>query len=266
MAVLPETEEEVDQAVGPVPMEASLGKLTQILEVLAGDKLKSQRKSKIETALDGVNSSGAGEGAAVGGVKKAAAARRALRQALLDTPEEVSAMLERLMLEDLTSQTMTPGSPMVQLNARAWLEHRSRIGAYKTSAHAAWSAAGILNDLIAGRFSHARARAGLLMLMLDQTAIDRGSWVLSAELSLEQGPPLARLAQHTLPSTMEGESPYSRLLDARWAEVALAHIKDTEDYLSRRRNIGKLSMEEDKEKRAKAKAKGKAASSESHDA
>ena len=87
---------------GGLPWEA------QILEVLAGDKLKHQKRSKI--------ASGPGEGAAVGGVKKAAAARRALRQALLDTPEEVSAMLERLMLEDLTSQTMTPGSPTVQLN------------------------------------------------------------------------------------------------------------------------------------------------------
>ena len=118
-------------------------------------------------------------------------------------------MIERLMLEDLTAQTMVPGMPTVALNARAWLEHRSRVGAYKTSAYSAWSAAGILNDLINGRFSHARARAGLLLLMLDQTAIDRGSWVLSAELALEPGPPLARFAQHTLPSTLEGESPAS---------------------------------------------------------
>ena len=234
--------------------------------MLTADKVKGQRKSKIDLALDSASTGTTTEVSGVSGGKKAAAARRALRQALLDTPEEVSAMIERLMLEDLTTQTIAPGMPVPSLNARAWLEHRSRIGAYKTSAHAAWSTAGILNDLISGRFSHARARAGLLLLMLDQTAIDRGSWTLSAELALEPGPPLARFAQHSLPSTAEGESPYSRLLDSRWAEVALAHIRETEDYLSRRKNIGKLTLEDDKDKRPKAKAKAKAGSGESHDA
>ena len=254
-----------DRSSGSV--EASLGKLTRILEVLTADKVKGQRKSKIDLALDSASTGTTTEVSGVSGGKKAAAARRALRQALLDTPEEVSAMIERLMLEDLTTQTIAPGMPVPSLNARAWLEHRSRIGAYKTSAHAAWSTAGILNDLISGRFSHARARAGLLLLMLDQTAIDRGSWTLSAELALEPGPPLARFAQHSLPSTAEGESPYSRLLDSRWAEVALAHIRETEDYLSRRKNIGKLTLEDDdKDKRPKAKAKAKAGSGESHDA
>lgn len=247
-------------------MEVSLGKLTQILEVLTSEKMKGMKKSKIDSALDSASAGASVDGSTVGGVKKAAAARRALRQALLDTPEEVSAMIERLMLEDLTGQTMVPGMPPVSLNARAWLEHRSRIGAFKTSAHAAWSAGGILNDLINGRFSHARARAGLLLLMLDQTAIDRGSWTLSAELALEPGPPLARFAQHTLPSSQEGESPYSKLLDSRWAEVALGHIKETEEYLSRRKNVGRMVAEEEKDKRPKAKAKGKANSPESHDA
>ena len=251
---------------GEASMQASLGKLTQILEVLTAEKLKGGKKSKIDTALDYAAIGSSAEGTSVGGVKKAAAARRALRQALLDTPEEVSAMIERLMLEDLTAQTMVPGMPTVALNARAWLEHRSRVGAYKTSAYSAWSAAGILNDLINGRFSHARARAGLLLLMLDQTAIDRGSWVLSAELALEPGPPLARFAQHTLPSTLEGESPYSRLLDSRWAEVALSHLRDTEGYMSRRKNVGKMVVEEEKDKRPKPKPKGKPSSSESHDA
>ena len=114
-----------------------------------------------------------------------------------------------------------------------------------------------------------------MLVMLDQVAIDRGSWVLGAELMLEQGPPLSTLASHTLPSVSDGESPFSKILDSRWAEVMLSHLRDSEDYLQKRRNIGKKTTEDaekDKEKdgvrpqRPKAKAKGKSAAETAHDA
>lgn len=106
-----------------------------------------------------------------GHLKRAAAARRALRQAWQETPEEVSAVVEKLLLEDLTSQTQAHGMPAASFNARAWVEHRSRISAsYKTSAYAAWSAAGILDNMVQGRIAQARAQAALLLLQLDQVA------------------------------------------------------------------------------------------------
>ena len=129
---------------------------------------------KVEAALEGISSSGVTDGS-LGTGKKAAAARRALRSALQESPDEIYGLLEKLMLEDLSHQTITPGQPGPALCARAWLEHRSRVGAYKTSAYAAWSAAGILDSLISGNVAAARARAGLLILMLDQAAADRGS-------------------------------------------------------------------------------------------
>ena len=169
------------------------------------------------------------------------------------------------MLEDLTHRVQAPGLPSATLNARAWVEHRSRLGPHKTAAFCCWSAAGILDDLIAGKPAHARAKAALLILQLDQTAIDRGSWVFSSELSLEQSPPFAALASHSLPAVGDGESPFSHLLDGRWAEICLSHLKDTEDFLTKRRALGKKSeeVEKDKEKeraRAKEKAKAKASS------
>ena len=112
-----------------------------------------------------------------------------MRTALVDAPEEIYMVVERLLLEDLTSRTIAHGMPKADLNARAWIEHRSRIGAYKTSAHCAWGVRGILDDLIQGRTAHARARAALLLLQLDQCAVDKGDWTLASELSLEQGPP-----------------------------------------------------------------------------
>ena len=78
--------------------------------------------------------------------------------------------------------------------------------------------------------------------MLDQTACDRGSWLLSAELALENGPPMSALSQHQPPATLEGEQPFSRLLDPRWAEIAMSHVRETEEYVQRRARLGKKDV------------------------
>ena len=147
------------------------------------------------------------------------------------TPEEVYQLLERMMLEDLLHQTVTPGMPSVTLNCRAWMEHRSRIGPYKTGTYLGWTAAGALDCMIQGNTAGARARLALMMLMLDQCATDRGSWTLAAELSLEQPPRMTVLATHSPPASSSEVPPFSRILDARWAEVALSHLKEAEDLM-----------------------------------
>ena len=144
------------------------------------------------------------------------------------------------MFEDLNSQTCPPGQQPHGLSARAWVEFRSKVTAYKASAYSAWALSGVLDSLVAGNIAQARARACLGLLQIDQACIDRGNYVLAAELSLEVGPPLSALSQHVPPDVLQGESPFSKLLDSRWAEIALGHLKDQEDYLSRRRNIGKV--------------------------
>lgn len=242
-------------------MENALKQLTELVGILSADKVKKAKTSKMEAVLDQVSGSTTSDGSGGSTLKRAAAARRALRQALVDSPEEIYGIVEKLMLEDLTMQMQTPNMPAVTLNARAWVEHRSKIGAYKATAHGCWGVAGILDDLIAGRTQHARARAALMILQFDQVSIDRGSWALAAELSLEQQPPFSSLAMHALPNVMDGESPYSRLLDSRWAEVMLAHLKDAEEYVQRRRTLGKKITQaalEDSHAEAKPKARPKA--------
>ena len=108
-----------------------------------------------------------------------------------------------------------------------------------------------------GRVAHARARACLMLVMIDQVAIDRGNWALGAELMLEQGPPLSALASHTLPSISDGESPFSKILDSRWAEVMLSHLKDAEDYVQKRKALGKKITEETEKDIGRAKPKPK---------
>ena len=253
------------------PMSTAISKLTKIVTHLSQDKGKKPR-SKLDAALDGALVSGTDSSSGMGS-KKSAIARRALRASLVEAPEEIYLLIEKLMAEDVLSHTMPHGMAAPTFSARSWVEHRSRIGAYKTMAHAAWGASGILDALRNGNVASARARVCLLLLQLDQASVDRGQWNLAAELSLEMTPPFSTLSHHQSPAIQDGESPFSRLLDARWAELALGHLKETEEYVQKRTQLGKKlnnpinsTLEEEESpsprRRPKAKAKAKALANE----
>ena len=241
----------------PDPLAAVLVKLTALVEDL--HLSKSQRGSRLEQALDGAGSgTGGGESSGVS-ARKNSVARRALRQALRESPEEIFQNIEKLMLEDLTSTTMTPGMPMPSLSARAWLENRSRLTNYQASVRSAWGVGGILDCLIQGREKEARARACLMLVQADQVALDKGAWTLASEISLEQQPPFHSFAAHSHADV--SEQPLSRLLEPRWAEIFLHHLQDTENYLEKRRKLQKnkaQASDETADPAAKAKAKAKA--------
>ena len=260
-----EEEEDAGSDDGLDPVARSLVKLTGIVELLAEDK-KKVTGSKLDQALDAVGTTTA-DGLQLGSGKKSASARRLLRTTFAENPAEISQVVERLMYEDLQSQTLGPGLQPTGLNARAWVEFRSKIGAYRSTAHSAWSMAGVLDSLIAGNVAKARCIAGLHLLQIDQASIDHGNWSFAAELSLEQLPPFAALSQHVAPSIQHGEQPFSRLLDSRWSEVMLGFLKDQDDFVTRRKAIAKApklkeetdAAADDLWKKKKAKAKAKAA-------
>ena len=265
---LSEEEDEMEPADGGSPpsagspMENALVKLTDIVQTLAADRSKKSG-SKLENALDHVGGSSSADGVSLGAGKRSAAARRALRSMLAESPEEISAMIERLMFEDLMSATLGPNMKTPALSSRAWVEHRSRIGSYRTLAHSAWGVSGALDSLTRGDVAGCRARLNILLMQLDQSASDRGSWHLAADLSLESAPPMSVLEQHRPPNTLEGESPYSKLLDPRWAEVSISHLREQEDFVNRRKQLGKtLAKKEDEEpdpkRRPRPKPKQKA--------
>ena len=220
------------------PVSSTLDKLAAIVEILTEDRKKKQAASRLDAALDGTYASSS-DAPLTGAGKKAAAARRALMAAYDDQPHEISNLIERQMFEDLNCLTLGPGMAAKGLNARAWVEFRSKVSNYRTSVYSSWSVAGILDSLISGNVAKARARACVLLLMLDQASIDKGSWTLAGELALEPPPPFSSFSQHRAPAIHDGESPFSKLLDPRWAELAMTHLKDTEDYLSKRRALGR---------------------------
>ena len=250
---LEESEEEADgpdggpdvpgsaRAAGALPTDAAephsqqaeifANALVRAVETMQRGAVKA---SSLDRALDGA-ASGSGEASSLPAARRNSAARRALRDALVSSPSEISAVIEALMSEDLSS--VSPGVAVPgQTSARAWAEHRSKVTAYPSSVWAVWIMAGALDCLRTNRPEQARARLNLGLMIFDQMSIDRGSFVLASELALEVPPPLHSFRQHENHSTGQV---YSRLLDPRWAEVAIGHLKEQAEFLEKRAKLGR---------------------------
>ena len=76
-------------------------------------------------------------------------------------------------------------------------------------------------------------------------------------------PPFHQFAAHLPPDP--NEQPMSRLMDPRWGEIFLQHLKETDDYLDRRKKHNSKhhgqSSEAQGEEAAAAKSKAKAKAS-----
>lgn len=187
-------------------------------------------------------------------------------------PEELHKSIEQRMEEDFNLQAQIPGSAAIQLTARAWLEMRSRVQNFQTPVRLLWAVAGILDCLRAQRYAEARARACLTLAMGDQLSIDRGSWLIAGELSLEDPPPLSSFSQHHLPQ--EHEAPFTKLVDGRWVDLVVQKLHDYDSLAEKKRKLGakgavppnppippngKGDMKGDPKRRPKAAPKGKGA-------
>ena len=145
----------------------------------------------------------------------------------------------RLKSQEITSVQV----PLQKLNhlplplrQRVPVESRSRLTNYPAAVRTAWGVAGILDCLINSNPAEARARAALMLLQADQVALDKGSWTLASEASLELAPPFHSFASHA--AVDASDQPLSRLFEPRRAEIMLHHLRDTEDYVERKRKLG----------------------------
>ena len=82
---------------------------------------------------------------------------------------------------------------------------------------------GILDCLMEGRPEEARARCCLMLCQAEQESLDKGSHILSQEMSLEPPPPFAGFNLHTLADPME--VPFTRIMDPRWIDAMTAKVK-----------------------------------------
>ena len=212
------------------PMQQAVLQLSRIVTKMSQEK-KKQSDKNIESILDRAESGSVAGGESSSGRSKAAALRR-LRATLFKKPELIYQALEARMAEDWGSQGSVPGAARGGCTARGWVEHRSRIQSYPSSIRSIWALAGVWDALRENNVALARARTALAVAQLDQQAVDRGSWLVSSEVGLEEPPPYSSFAVHR--GVEPWESPNSKLLDERWLELILAKLKDIADFQEKR--------------------------------
>ena len=229
-------EEEVDgdqedEEAGATPVEKALVKLTQIVGNLSKEAKKT---GDLDSLLDNVEVDG-GDSSQASSSKGKAAAYQKLRSALTENPKAIYTAIEALLEKDFNTLRSAPGASQQQTSARAWLEHRSRVGYYPTTIRYAWCIAGIWDCLRAGAYKEARARAAVAIAACDQTSLDSGSWLLSQEVLLEQSPPMHSFQNRR--QIDQWEQTGTKLLDDRMMEVLLWKIKNKDSYFEARRRL-----------------------------
>lgn len=245
----------------PVPADGGVAqaivKLTKVCSVLAKDK-KGRGKDLVEQILDGSGQGGGGDGSGLGSSRKNAAALRALKKALVEKPEYLYETIETLLQADFEARPPRPGQPLGGASIRGWLESRSRIQNYTSHVRWVWAVAGIWDCLVRDDVKQARARAALLVAAADQAAIDGGSWLLGSVALLEPPAPFHAFSQHQPPSAQDLQ--HSVLLDPRWMEVFLSHVKELDSYQEAKKRLSRPSSSQNPATTvdlAKAKAKPK---------
>lgn len=256
-----------DEKVGTGdPVEQALLKLTEIVGTLAKDK----RPRDLDAMLDGLDPE-AGEASSSGSGKGKAAVYKKLQSSLTENPAVIYQTIEAQLEKDFNLMRAAPGATMQQTSARAWLEHRSRLGYYPTTIRYAWALTGIWDALRSGAVKEARARCALAVAACDQSSIDQGSWLLSQEVLLEQPAPLQSFQGRRSPEPWEQSG--SKLLDERWLEVFMWRLKSKDSYLESRKRLTqtggkgkadagggappKADRDKDKDKQKKGNQKGK---------
>ena len=89
--------------------------------------------------------------------------------------------------------------------------------------------------LAESRTAEALARLGLLIMAGERPAIDSGFWVLAQELLWEKDPHYHSSLDHRAWDPPRAAT--SRLCDPRWAEVAMARLKEVEERNERRHRL-----------------------------
>lgn len=82
----------------------------------------------------------------------------------------------------------------------------------------------------------AGASCALLLSAADQSSIDGGSWLLAQQVLMESPPPYHSFATHQNRSIHERQ--HTALLDSRWLDLLLHHVKELDSYQEAKRRLG----------------------------
>ena len=119
-----------------------------------------------------------------------------------------------------------------------YLERYGGFGKQKDLGLIMWQLAMMGDFLAINQPERARDTLGLLLVMLEQMALDQGKVDLGWILSLQQDPPSAVFQDHQhLPTA--NLRPFSPLADPKWISIALAYVKEQDTLSSKRLELSK---------------------------
>ena len=243
---LSESEDDVDAEDGEPagPRDGVAKAVTQLTKIVQNLSEKRKEPNTLEGLLERAESrfdyAGSGGSGSASAARSKAAALRALQRAVQTQPEALSHSMLGAMEEDLLARRSSGAFTGQSATARAWFEHRSRVGYFPTTIRIGWAICGCIDLLREGKQAEALCRLLLLLSALDQAAIDQGSWSLSQEALLEATtPPFGSFQRRSHIDTLE--TPHTRLLQARWIELMIHRLKEKDAYTEMRKKIGKPS-------------------------
>ncbi|CAE7462864.1 unnamed protein product, partial [Symbiodinium necroappetens] len=160
---------------------------------------------------------------------RGAAGRAKLQQDLASR----SGVFAQKVRENMTRRMDPTGLlPEDQVSFLRYLERHGGYSAQPLLGLVAWQVAQALDLIAIGATEGAKDSLSLLLLMLDQTAHDRGNSSLGWLLTLQADPPSNLFAAQTAVPGSNLQS-FSPLAEQRWITIALAYAKELETISSR---------------------------------
>ena len=139
-------------------------------------------------------------------------------------------------------------------SARAYVAYSIPFGGARTLGYLAWGLAHAWDELHAGRRDDALATLSLLLVSVEQAALDESSWGLAWFLTLLPEPPWPTMSRRPDANALR---PYSKLADTRWVAAGLAFMRDVDRIKAARKEHRDVTSEPPAVTPGKGKGKDK---------
>ena len=156
--------------------------------------------------------------------------------------QSVMQSMARRMQPALSAETNMTALRDRGVTATRYLERFGGFGKVKEYGHIAWQLGLIMDFLQEDNLAATKDAVALLLVCLEQTALDAGRMELGLMLTLAEEPPQALFSNRSL---AQGSRPmaFAPLADQRWVTTSLQYLKEPDTIASRRSETGSPSKE-----------------------
>lgn len=244
-------------------VEKALLQLTKIATKLTEPK---EKKDWFDSLVEGGSGSAASSGeAGAPSSRRNAAAMRALQKALVERPKQIYQSIEANLAADFMARAVVSGEPFAAgATTRGWLTARSRVQNYTNQVRWSWQVCGIWDALIAGRAEGGSCSVRCIDRSQRSKLHRQRQLAISQQCSFGSTPTIPGIPAPQSPQST-GALQHTVLLEPRWVEVLMGHLKEIDTFLESKKKLGgrpgggsKSDKEKEDDAAARAKAKAKA--------